>query len=132
MAEGLEKGLEGATKLRIHNSFIWPYLHIFSAAALRRRKKRAEIGIWLAFVANIPPLPPSPFLSVPYSGYGYSRGPGRGRGRALPRHSSNSSHVIVENETNFCNLIAFRVDAEQRRKREENGGGAQGRACASQ
>lgn len=41
----------GATKLRIHNSFIWPYLHIFSA--LRRRKKRAEIGIWLAFVANI-------------------------------------------------------------------------------
>lgn len=28
----------------------------------------------------------------------------------LPRHSSNSSHVIAENETNFCNLIAFRVD----------------------
>lgn len=50
----------GPTKLRIHNSFIWPYLHILLLLLLLwpldgplRRKKRAEIGIWLAFVANI-------------------------------------------------------------------------------
>lgn len=52
------QGSLGPTKLRIHNSFIWPYLHIL-LLLLRpldgplRRKKRAEIGIWLAFVANI-------------------------------------------------------------------------------
>lgn len=42
-------------------------------------------------------------------------------GRALPRHSSNSSHVIVENETNFCNLIAFRVDPEKEQDIESGG-----------
>lgn len=75
----------GATKLRIHNSFIWPYLHIFSA--LRRRKKRAEIGIWLAFVANILAYAAAlPFSTSPLPQYrstlpwlqSYS-GPGRGR-----------------------------------------------------
>lgn len=122
-AAGPERGgvwRGGATKLRIHNSFIWPYLHIFSA--LRRRKKRAEIGIWLAFVANIlayaAPLPcstsplPQQRSTLPWL-QSYSPTVLVVVARALPRHSSNSSHVIVENETNFCNLIAFRVDAEQ-------------------
>lgn len=121
--QGTERGgvwRGGATKLRIHNSFIWPYLHIFSA--LRRRKKRAEIGIWLAFLANIlayaAPLPcftsplPQQRSTLPWL-QSYSPTVLVVVARALPRHSSNSSHVIVENETNFCNLIAFRVDAEQ-------------------
>lgn len=115
-----------ATKLRIQNSFICPYLHIFFLLlpllfGVVKSALRLAFG-WLS-------LPifrlPFPSLPVPSSAPLRLRIQRSGRGRALPRHSSNSSHVIVENETNFCNLIAFRVDAGS-----ERGGRQQGRACA--
>lgn len=112
--------------MRIHNSFICPYLHIFFLLPLLlfgvvKSALRLAFG-WLS-------LPifrlPFPSLPVPSSAPLRLRIQRSGRGRALPRHSSNSSHVIVENETNFCNLIAFRVDAGRERgegeRREREG-----------
>lgn len=112
----------GATKLRIHNSFIWPYLHIFSVLSRAPHpllgilhtthlpqawpRKKARRDWHLAFVANI--------LSIHSALPGYPV-----LGLLLPRHSSNSSHVIAENETNFCNLIAFRVDGVSSTHREK-------------